>query len=49
MFGMGVADGVYSWRNVGIDSGHMAQAVMRTAMHMAQAGVEDVFKGEVQG
>lgn len=42
---MGVADGVYSWREHGIDSGHLAQALMRTAMHMAKAGVEDVFKG----
>ena len=45
---MGVADGVYSWREMGIDSGHLAQALMRTASHMAKAGVEDVFKGEVR-
>ena len=48
VFGMGVADGVYSWREIGIDSGHLAQALMRTASHMAKAGVEDVFKGEGQ-
>ena len=42
---MGVADGVYSWREQGIDSGHLAQALMRTAKNMAKAGIEDVFKG----
>jgi hypothetical protein len=42
---MGVADGVYSWREQGIDSGHLAQALMSTARNMVRAGIEDVFKG----
>ncbi|KAG1681171.1 hypothetical protein FOA52_015614 [Chlamydomonas sp. UWO 241] len=44
LFGMGVADGVYMWRDVGIDSGVLAQTLMRTACDMMQKGVEDVYK-----
>lgn len=44
LFGMGVADGVYGWRDVGIDSGLMSQGLMRAAMEMIEHGVEDVFK-----
>lgn len=41
---MGVADGVYSWKEVGIDSGAMSRALVETAEHMVQAGYEDVVK-----
>ena len=44
IFGMGVADGVYAWKEAGIDSGAMSRALMETAMHMVKAGYEDVFK-----
>jgi len=43
LFGMGVADGVYMWRDKGIDSGLMSQALMEKAMHMVEGGTEDVF------
>lgn len=45
MFGMGVADGVYMWKEQGIDSGAMSRALMESAQHMVQAGCEDVLKG----
>ncbi|KAI8470187.1 MAG: Serine/threonine protein phosphatase [Monoraphidium minutum] len=44
IFGMGVADGVYMWKEQGIDSGAMSRALMETSMHMVQAGCEDVLK-----
>lgn len=44
IFGMGVADGVYMWKEQGIDSGMMSRKLMETAMHMVQAGCEDVLK-----
>lgn len=47
LFGMGVADGVFMWQTQGIDSGVMAQMLMRKAMDMIQRGVEDVYKGEL--
>jgi len=43
---MGVADGVYMWKEQGIDSGQMSRSLMETAQHMVQAGCEDVLKGE---
>lgn len=43
---MGVADGVYGWRDVGIDSGVMSQTLMQRCMAMIQSGVEDVYKSE---
>lgn len=46
LFGMGVADGVYGWRDVGIDSGVMSQTLMQRCMAMIQSGVEDVYKSE---
>jgi protein phosphatase PTC7 len=45
---MGVADGVYMWKEQGIDSGTMARTLMETCQHMVAAGCEDVFKGEAQ-
>lgn len=44
IFGMGVADGVYMWKEVGIDSGTFSRTLMETARHMVQAGCEDVYK-----
>eukprot|EP00879_Flechtneria_rotunda_P023423 GHRR01024775.1.p1 GENE.GHRR01024775.1~~GHRR01024775.1.p1 ORF type:complete len:254 (+),score=63.16 GHRR01024775.1:1144-1905(+) len=44
VFGMGVADGVYMWKEQGIDSGAMARIVMETCQHMVAAGCEDVYK-----
>jgi len=44
VFGMGVADGVYMWKELGIDSGTMSRTLMETAMHLVQAGVEDVVQ-----
>jgi hypothetical protein len=43
---MGVADGVYMWKEMGIDSGTMSRTLMETAMHMVQAGCEDVVQSE---
>lgn len=44
VFGMGVADGVYMWKELGIDSGTMARTLMETCQHMVAAGCEDVYK-----
>ena len=44
---MGVADGVYMWKELGIDSGTMSRTLMETAMHLVQAGVEDVVQGKL--
>eukprot|EP00878_Enallax_costatus_P008494 GHUV01008879.1.p2 GENE.GHUV01008879.1~~GHUV01008879.1.p2 ORF type:complete len:223 (+),score=47.98 GHUV01008879.1:2147-2815(+) len=41
---MGVADGVYMWKELGIDSGTMARTLMETCQHMVAAGCEDVYK-----
>jgi hypothetical protein len=41
---MGVSDGVYMWKEVGIDSGAMSRTLMETASHMVQAGCEDVLR-----
>jgi hypothetical protein len=46
VFGMGVADGVYMWKELGIDSGTMARTLMETCQHMVAAGCEDVYKSE---
>jgi protein phosphatase PTC7 len=46
---MGVADGVYMWKEMGIDSGTMSRFHMETAMHMVQAGCEDIVQGEEGG
>lgn len=44
IFGMGVADGVYMWKEKGIDSGVFSRTLMETALHMIQAGCEDVYR-----
>ena len=44
MFGMGIADGVYSWREQGIDSGAFSRTLMETSQHMLDAGYSDVLK-----
>lgn len=44
---MGVADGVYMWKELGIDSGTMARTLMETCQHMVAAGCEDVYKSEL--
>jgi hypothetical protein len=46
VFGMGVADGVYMWREQGIDSGVMSRAIMDSCRLQVQAGEPDVFKRE---
>lgn len=43
---MGVADGVYMWKELGIDSGTMARTLMETCQHMVAAGCEDVYKSK---
>jgi hypothetical protein len=47
--GLGVADGVYSWKDSGIDSGAMSRTLLEVAEHMVAAGYEDVVKGEGGG
>eukprot|EP00882_Tetradesmus_deserticola_P021596 GHRQ01023378.1.p1 GENE.GHRQ01023378.1~~GHRQ01023378.1.p1 ORF type:complete len:312 (+),score=125.34 GHRQ01023378.1:366-1301(+) len=37
VFGMGVADGVYMWKEQGIDSGSLARTLMETCQHMVAA------------
>ncbi|MEW5318281.1 MAG: hypothetical protein WDW38_009514 [Sanguina aurantia] len=44
VYGMGVADGVYMWKELGIDSGAMSRDLMTTAQQMVAGGHEDVFK-----
>mmetsp|Transcript_10331 Transcript_10331/g.17962 ORF Transcript_10331/g.17962 Transcript_10331/m.17962 type:complete len:487 (+) Transcript_10331:106-1566(+) len=44
IFGMGVADGVYMWREQGIDSGLMSRMLMNVCRQQVEAGSEDVFK-----
>ncbi|KAG2496235.1 hypothetical protein HYH03_005833 [Edaphochlamys debaryana] len=44
VFGMGVADGVYMWREAGIDSGDFSRSLMRIAEASVRAGTADVVK-----
>ena len=44
MFGLGVADGIYMWREFGIDSGVFSKTLMDTAMHLVEAGHSDVLR-----
>jgi len=44
VFGMGVSDGVYMWKEVGIDSGAMSRTLMETASHSIVAGCEDALR-----
>jgi len=45
LFGMGVADGIYMWRKLGIDSGEMSRTLMEKCREKIAGGTEDVFKG----
>ncbi|EFJ45028.1 hypothetical protein VOLCADRAFT_64171 [Volvox carteri f. nagariensis] len=44
VLGMGVADGVYMWRERGIDSGDFSRALMRLARDSVMAGNVDVVR-----
>ena len=44
MFAMGVADGVFMWREMGIDSGDFSRALMRSSEQSVKAGFQDVVK-----
>ena len=44
--GFGVADGVYQWREKGIDAGEFSRLLMHTALEAVEAGQPDVLKGE---
>jgi hypothetical protein len=44
MFGLGVADGIYMWKEIGIDSGVFSRTLMETAQHMVEAGYSDVLR-----
>ncbi|GIL80853.1 hypothetical protein Vretimale_9436 [Volvox reticuliferus] len=44
MFGLGVADGVFMWRELGIDSGDFSRALMRLARDSVLAGSVDVVR-----
>ncbi len=46
LFSMGVADGVYMWRELGIDSGLMSRRFMEACREQIQEGEEDVVKSE---
>lgn len=44
---MGVADGVYAWREKGIDSGRFAFFLMDQAYINIKMGYDDVFQGNL--
>ena len=44
--GMGVADGVYQWREQGIDAGEYSRLLMHTALEAVEEGQPDVLKGQ---
>eukprot|EP00798_Chlamydomonas_sp_ICE-L_P007420 gene7420-553_t len=43
-FGMGVADGVFSWREHGVDPGQFSKALMDMCRKMVEAGMDDAFR-----
>lgn len=45
IIGMGVADGVYQWREKGIDAGDFSRLLMHTSLQAVEEGQSDVFKG----
>lgn len=47
--GCGVADGVYQWKEVGIDSGHFSRGLMQAAQKQVSAGNCDALKGAGNG
>lgn len=44
MYGLGVADGIYMWRERGIDSGIFSRTLVETARHLVAAGYSDVLR-----
>ena len=42
--GMGVADGVYAWKERGIDAGLFSRTLMSTARQEVDSGTDDVVK-----
>ena len=48
MVGLGVADGVYGWKEQGIDSGVFSRQLMRHARDAIATGQSDPLKGERQ-
>ncbi len=42
---MGIADGVYQWREQGIDAGEFSRLLMHTALEAVEEGQPDVLKG----
>ena len=45
-YGLGVADGVYMWRDQGIDAGDLARTLMSSASDAVSGGMRDVLHGE---
>ncbi len=45
IIGMGIADGVYQWREQGIDAGEFSRLLMHTALEAVEEGQPDVLKG----
>ena len=43
--GLGVADGVYMWKEQGIDSGRFSKALMASALDAMRQGAHDVLTG----
>ena len=43
---MGVADGVYAWKERGIDAGLFSRTLMSTARQEVDSGTDDVVKCE---
>jgi len=43
---MGIADGVYQWREQGIDAGEFSRLLMHTALEAVEEGQPDVLKGQ---
>ena len=46
LMGLGVADGVYEWREKGVDAGEFSRLLMHTALDTIEGGQPDVLKGE---
>lgn len=47
MLGLGVSDGVYMWRNRGIDAGVFSRSLMLSAKNAVEYGQSDVLNGAV--
>lgn len=46
MLGLGVSDGVYMWRNQGIDAGVFSRSLMLSAKNAIEYGQTDVLNGD---